>query len=102
MELAGSTFGEDDLATQKRLYLHNALNGFLPLIYEIDSEGVDYDRFLEACGKVWKSLETNSELPDNLVRFFTWIEGDIECVLKDPGGADFSTGSVCNPIAAHQ
>ena len=71
MELAGSTFGEDDLATQKSLYLHNALNGFLPLLYEINSEGVDYDRFLEACGKVWKSLETNSELPDNLVRFFT-------------------------------
>lgn len=67
MELAGSTFGEDDLAAQKSLYLHNALNGFLPLLYDIDSEGADYAKFLEACEKVWKSLETNSELPENLV-----------------------------------
>ena len=49
VELAGSTFGEDDLAAHKSLYLHNALNGYLPLIYDIDSEGADYEQFLAAC-----------------------------------------------------
>ena len=67
VELAGSTFGEDDLAAQKSLLLHNALNGYIPLLYEIEAENSDYKVFLDACKKVWKSLETDPELPESLV-----------------------------------
>lgn len=67
VELAGGTFGEDDLATHKSLCLHNALNGYLPLLYDANVKNSDYETFLGTCRKVWKSLETNRELPQNLV-----------------------------------
>lgn len=67
VELAGTTLGEDDLAIQRSLHLHNALNGYIPFLYDFDTENSDYDGFLKTCNKVWKSLEMNPELSENMV-----------------------------------
>lgn len=58
---------EDDLAVDKARYLHAALTGYTPLLYDIGSKDISYTEFMDLCGKVWKVLERNPELPQNLV-----------------------------------
>ena len=68
VDLAGSTLGEDDLASQKTHYLLNALRGYSPLFYDFnESEECDLNSFLELCKKVWQNMESNPELANNLV-----------------------------------
>jgi len=66
VDLAGSTLGEDDMAAFKTRTLLSAMTGYAPLIYEL-RENCGYAEFLAICQKVWNSMETTPELPQNLV-----------------------------------
>jgi len=68
VELASYTLGEDGLGTKQTRSLLNCLTGYSPLLYDYCPEGTDLTNFMELCRKVWKNLETNPELPENLVK----------------------------------
>ena len=86
VDLAGSTLGEDDLASQKTHYLLNALRGYTPLLYDFNEDSeCDLNSFLELCQKVWHNMESNPDLPENLVIiflirfiFFCYVEKNFE------------------------
>lgn len=67
VNLARSAMEEDDLAADKARYLHAALTGYSPLIYDFQKKDINYQAFMELCDRVWKGLERNPELPQNLV-----------------------------------
>jgi len=60
------------MATHKTRYIHNTLTGYSPLLYDFDeSVTKDLKSFLELCQKVWKNLETNPDLAENMVSIVT-------------------------------
>lgn len=66
VDLATASMGEDDLSSAKTKSVLNAMNGFSPLIYDLE-ENSDYQAFISCCEKVWEALSQNPYLVKNLV-----------------------------------
>ena len=58
--------GQGDYEVQKVKCLHAAAIGYASLIYDLQPN-TPLDRFLELCKSVWRSLESDPELPTKLV-----------------------------------
>lgn len=66
-EVTSNTLDEDSLSVCKTQCLLSALNGYAPLIYELEQSPKDLDSFLKICELVWKEQDRNKQLPTNLV-----------------------------------
>jgi len=68
VDLVSNSIGEDSMATHKTRYIHNTLTGYSPLLHNFDKNRTkDLKSFLELCQEVWKNLEANPDLAENMV-----------------------------------
>jgi hypothetical protein len=58
--------GQGDMEVHKVKCLHAAAIGYASLIYDL-KPNVSFEKFLELCKSVWRSLESDPELPTKLV-----------------------------------
>ena len=68
VDVAHTTLGGDDLASEKTHCLLNALTGYTPFLFEFNPDQADLNSFLNLCRRVWKNMEANLDLASNLVR----------------------------------
>jgi len=73
--------GQGDMEVYKVICLHAATIGYSPLIYEL-KPNVTFDKFLDILRSVWRSLESDPELPNKLVcrieksrSYFAFVHG---------------------------
>ncbi|KAH3815378.1 hypothetical protein DPMN_143900 [Dreissena polymorpha] len=58
--------GDEPINIGKVQCLHSAVTGYSPLIFELDANS-SYTQLLDKCKTVWKELQTNPELPNQIV-----------------------------------
>ena len=58
--------GQGDMEVHKVKCLHAAATGYSSLIYDLKPD-ISFERFLDLCRSVWRSLEADPELPTKLV-----------------------------------
>ena len=71
VDLALISAGESDMETDRISSLHTSCLGFAPLIFDLkesEEQIVDFDHLMKACEPVWKAVETDTRLPQKLVR----------------------------------
>ncbi|KAH3728523.1 hypothetical protein DPMN_054480 [Dreissena polymorpha] len=66
VDLAMMSAGDEPMNIKKVQCLHSAVLGYSPLIFDIDGN-CDYMTLLDKCKVVWKELDTNPNLPKQLV-----------------------------------
>ena len=61
-----SAAGQGDMEEKMVDVFHSAVLGYAPLIYDLKPDST-FEEFLANCKNVWRSLESNPRLPENLV-----------------------------------
>lgn len=69
VDLAYISTGDDGMEIAKVTCFQSATFGYAPLIFHLDTN-CDYNDFLERCKEVWKVLDSNPNLPKELVRYY--------------------------------
>ena len=69
VDLAYISTGDDGMEIAKVRCLQSAAIGYAPLIFNLDLN-CDYKVFLDRCEEVWKALDSNPNLPNELVSEF--------------------------------
>jgi hypothetical protein len=69
VDLAYISTGDDGIEIAKVRCLQSAAIGYAPLIFNLDPN-CDYQVFLDRCKEVWKALDSNPNLPNELVSEF--------------------------------
>ena len=72
VDLAMIRAGETDLEMDRVSCFHGAAMGYAPIIFGLKDESGSTE-LLEACKKLWTSLENDPELPLKLVRWYSFI-----------------------------
>ena len=69
VDLEHTSTREYKIEIAKVTCLQLAANGYAPLIFNLDPN-CDYKVFLDRCEEVWKALDSNPNLPNELVSEF--------------------------------
>jgi len=67
VEVATSTTGEGDYHLERLSLLHSVATGYSSLIFDVDYSIGFIELYNNKCNSLWKTLEENPELPDQLV-----------------------------------
>ena len=78
VDLASISAGDEPREIDKVNVLHSSVTGYAPLIFEV-GEKCDTEMFLERCKVVWRELEANPNLPEQLVGRITLFLGISVC-----------------------
>ncbi|XP_052215091.1 E3 ubiquitin-protein ligase rnf213-alpha-like isoform X2 [Dreissena polymorpha] len=76
IDLAMMSAGDEPINIGKVQCLHSAVTGYSPLIFELDANS-SYTQLLDKCKTVWKELQTNPELPNQIIDTnsqLAWLE----------------------------
>ncbi|XP_053390335.1 E3 ubiquitin-protein ligase rnf213-alpha-like, partial [Mercenaria mercenaria] len=76
VDLAFMSAGDEPINIARVQCLHSAVTGYAPLIFDLD-ENCDYKQLLHHCAVVWKDLEANPNLPQQLIdtsRQLQWLK----------------------------
>ena len=68
-----SAEGQGDIEVARVSFLHAAVMGYSPLIYELEKE-CGFQKFLQHCKAVWRALAVDPDLPTKLVRLLLHCE----------------------------
>lgn len=74
VDLALISAGEQPLDIDRVQALNTAVLGYSPLIFDLTPDA-DYRKLLDKCRLVWKELETNPKLPEQLVSNLCIVQG---------------------------
>lgn len=66
VDLAYISAGDDAMSIAKIRCLQSVAIGYAPLIFHLERNS-DYKGLLDCCQKVWKALEANPDLPQEIV-----------------------------------
>jgi len=67
VDLAMMSAGESDIETDRVSFLHTTALGFAPFIFDL-SKDVGFSQLLTIFDTVWKEIDENKTLPEQLVK----------------------------------
>ena len=66
VDLASISAGENDIDVDRVACFHDAVQGYAPLLYELDTSA-GFDEFMQHLKDLWKALDNDHNLPTKLV-----------------------------------
>ncbi|XP_026936735.1 E3 ubiquitin-protein ligase RNF213 isoform X2 [Sagmatias obliquidens] len=96
VDLASISAGENDIDVDRVACFHDAVQGFAPLLYELDTSA-GFDEFMQHLKELWKALDNDHHLPQKLcdsARNLEWLK----TVKESHGSVELSSLSLATAI----
>ncbi|XP_077184308.1 E3 ubiquitin-protein ligase RNF213 isoform X2 [Paroedura picta] len=96
VDLASISAGENDMDVDRVACFHDAVLGYSCLLYELKQE-CGFEEFMECLKKLWKALESDSNLPQKLcdsARYLEWLK----TIKESHGSVELSSISLATTI----
>lgn len=74
VDLASISAGENDIDVDRVAYFHDAVQGYAPLLYDLDTNA-GFDEFMQRLKELWKALDNDQNLPKKLVSLASGSRG---------------------------
>lgn len=96
VDLASISAGENDIDVDRVACFHDAVQGYAPLLYELDTSA-GFDEFMQHLKELWKALDNDHNLPTKLrdsARNLEWLK----TVKESHGSVELSSLSLATAI----
>ncbi|CAN0131609.1 unnamed protein product [Rangifer tarandus platyrhynchus] len=96
VDLASISAGENDIDVDRVACFHDAVQGYAPLLYELDTSA-GFDEFMQHLRELWKALDNDHNLPTKLrdsARNLEWLK----TVKESHGSVELSSLSLATAI----
>ncbi|XP_010854827.1 PREDICTED: E3 ubiquitin-protein ligase RNF213 [Bison bison bison] len=96
IDLASISAGENDIDVDRVACFHDAVQGYAPLLYELDTSA-GFDEFMQHLKELWKALDNDHNLPTKLrdsARNLEWLK----TVKESHGSVELSSLSLATAI----
>uniref|UniRef100_A0A480YR07 E3 ubiquitin-protein ligase RNF213 n=1 Tax=Sus scrofa TaxID=9823 RepID=A0A480YR07_PIG len=96
VDLASISAGENDIDVDRVAYFHDAVQGYAPLLYDLDTNA-GFDEFMQRLKELWKALDNDQNLPKKLcdsARNLEWLK----TVKESHGSVELSSLSLATAI----
>ncbi|CAN0131544.1 unnamed protein product [Rangifer tarandus platyrhynchus] len=96
VDLASISAGENDIDVDRVACFHDAVQGYTPLLYELDTSA-GFDEFMQHLRELWKALDNDHNLPTKLrdsARNLEWLK----TVKESHGSVELSSLSLATAI----
>ncbi|XP_074199996.1 E3 ubiquitin-protein ligase RNF213 isoform X3 [Camelus bactrianus] len=96
VDLASISAGENDIDVDRVACFHDAVQGYAPLLYDLDTSA-GFDDFMQHLRELWKALDNDQHLPKKLrdsARNLEWLR----TVKESHGSVELSSLSLATAI----